>query len=326
MLFNGARELLEGLGLVPPTLSTPVSELRSATEALVAQIPPPSLRCAVEDRLVEGDGSSLIVRLYRPDHLETTGAGVILLHGGGWVLGDLDGYDGFADRLAMDSGCLVASVGYRLAPEHPFPAAVEDAYRATRWLSEEAGALSIDPGRLGVVGDSAGGNLAAVVSLMARDRGGPPLALQALIYPVTRCSWDPEDFSQEGDSSILTAEAMAWFCRAYLPDDADGNDPNASPLLAPDLRSLPPTFLMTAEVDPLAEQGRAYGDRLRAAGVPVTQIEAAGMFHGFLSFAGALPAADEAFDDLTARIRSTLTGPRSGALSQNSRLGGALHG
>lgn len=199
----------------------------------------------------------------------------------------------------------MVSVDYRLAPEHKFPAALEDAYAATHWVAQTAHRINGDPGRIAVGGDSAGGNLAAVVSLMARDKGGPTLVYQVLVYPVTNLSsFDTDSYREHGEGYILTRENMEYYRNHYLGREEDGQNPYASPLLAEDLRDLPPALVITAEFDVLTDEAKAYAKRLRGAGVPVEYSCYDGMIHPFFSLAGAVDRAREAMDEATAALRS----------------------
>jgi acetyl esterase len=230
----------------------------------------------------------------------------VFFHGGGWVIGDLETHDRLARRIARDAGCLVVAVHYRRAPEHRYPAAADDAYAATAWVAEHAAELGADPARLAVVGDSAGGNLAAVVAQMARDRGGPPIAFQLLVYPVIDHSFETDSYRDNAEGWMLTAKHMRWYWDQYLGPDGDGTDPYASPLRG-DLAGLPPAHVVTAEYDPLRDEGDAYADALRAAGVDVTLQCADGMWHGFLSVAELLADADPPTRETIAALRDALT-------------------
>jgi acetyl esterase len=208
---------------------------------------------------------------------------LVFLHGGGWVIGDLESHDQVCRALANAARSIVAAVDYRLAPEHKFPAAVDDAIAATRWIADNAARLGIDAKRLAVGGDSAGGNLAAVVSLDARDRGGPPLVFQLLVYPGTDMALDQPSHWRHADQLPLRRTTMQWFVRNYLRDAADVRDWRASPLRAASFERLPPALVVTAGFDPLHDEGEAYAQALSAAGVPVALKRFDGQIHGFLN-------------------------------------------
>jgi len=240
------------------------------------------------------------VRVYRPDAREVLPA-LVYFHGGGWTIGDLDTHDVLCRQLALGARCAVFSVDYRLAPEHPFPAAVEDCVAATRYIAEHAAELKVRG--IAVGGDSAGGNLAAVVSLLARDVGGPRLAFQLLIYPATdqRCAAASHERNAQG--YLLTRDSIQYFRRAYLPTERDWTDWRASPLLAKSHANLPPALVITAGYDPLLDEGRAYAERLRAAGVEVDYREYADMVHGFILFGGVLDTANAAVAECCVALR-----------------------
>lgn len=207
---------------------------------------------------------------------------LVFFHGGGFVIGSIELYEEFCRALTNGAGCIVVSVGYRLAPEHKFPAAVEDCYSATKWVAVNAKAIDGDSTHIAVGGDSAGGNLAAVVAVMARDEGSVPLVFQLLLYPTTNLAHDTLSMQENASGYLLTRDDMFWFRSLYLPNDADRNNPYASPLLAQDLHGLPPALVITAEYDPLRDEGEAYTTRLREAGVTVVCTRYNGMIHGFL--------------------------------------------
>lgn len=255
----------------------------------------------VRDAKIAGPGGEIPIRIYTPD-VPKPAPVLIYFHGGGWVLGDLDSHDHVCRSLANLTPCVVASVDYRLAPETKFPAAVEDSYAALEWIAANAGELGIDPHRIAVGGDSAGGNLAAVISLLARDRKGPQPVYQVLIYPATDMRMNTPSMEENADGPLLTKAAMHWFIDHYLRGGSDKLDPLASPLLAADLSTLPAAFILTAECDPLRDEGEDYGRRLEAAGVPAEVKRYAGMPHGFFSFGAALNAAVQAMADTTARL------------------------
>jgi acetyl esterase len=220
-------------------------------------------------------------RIYAPDIPEGAAVpAVVYFHGGGWVLGDLDGPDSLCRRLVNGAGCVVISIDYPLAPEHKFPAAVEAGYASVCAVERNALSLGIDPKRIAVGGESAGGNLAAAAALLARARRGPPIALQILLVPVTNYSFDTSSYLENAEGFGLTRAEMMWFWRQYLREPADGNSPYASPLRASDLRGLPRALIVTAEFDPLRDEGICYALRLLQAGVPVELHQWPGTFHG----------------------------------------------
>ncbi|NUS13270.1 MAG: alpha/beta hydrolase [Streptomyces sp.] len=257
----------------------------------------------VTDRTIAGPGGPLAVRTYRPSarrHLPV----LLYYFGGGWTLGSLDTADVVCRELAERTGCLVAGVGYRLAPEHPFPAAVYDCHAGLRWVAAHAAELGADPARLAVGGDSAGGNLAAAVTLLARADGDLRLAGQLLVYPNTDQLADDASMRENADPFLFNHHSVAWYARHYLPSAADAADPLASPLRAGDLSGLPPALVITAEYDPLRDQGEAYARRLAEAGVPVEVTRYPGMAHGFFAMAGAVDAATTAIRQAARHLRA----------------------
>lgn len=262
----------------------------------------------VEDRTIPGPAGPVPVRLYWPPEADTGPVPVVLfLHGGGWVVGDLDSYDGDARRHAVGSGALVVSVEYRLAPEHPYPAAVEDAWAATRWVAEHGADLGADPGRLAVAGDSAGGNLAAAVTLLARDAGGPDIAMQLLWYPAT--TWDTSlpSFAENADAPILAIAAIGEFSRWYARGQDLRNPPaTLVPGRAATFSGLPPAYIAVAGHDPLRDDGIRYGELLAGANVAVDVHVAPTLVHGYLAYAGVVPAATDAVDRGLAALKAAL--------------------
>jgi acetyl esterase len=252
-----------------------------------------------EVRLLVLDGR-VAVRAYRPSS-EVLPA-LVYFHGGGWVIGDLDTHDVLCRQLAAGARCAVFSVDYRLAPEHPFPAAVEDCIAATQFISKNAEALRIDANRVAVGGDSAGGNLATVVALSARDAGGPALAFQLLVYPATDQRCASASHAKNGKGYLLTSEGIDFFSHCYLPDRNALTDWRASPLLAPSLAGLPPALVLTAGYDPLLDEGRAYAERLSREGVAVDYRQYPDMVHGFVLFGGVLDTANAAVAECSAAL------------------------
>ena len=228
---------------------------------------------------------------------------LMYFHGGGWTIGDLDTHDVVCRQLALGARCAVFSVDYRLGPEYPFPAAVEDCLAATRYVQQHAEELRVDGKRIAVGGDSAGGNLAAVVALHARDAGWPPLAFQLLVYPATDQRLNTASHGRNGRGYLLEREGIEFFRRCYLPDAEAYTDWRASPLLAASHCGLPPAFVITAGYDPLLDEGRAYAERLRAAGVQVAHREYPDMVHGFLLLGGVLDTANAAIAECCAALR-----------------------
>ena len=256
----------------------------------------------VENRTIPGPAGEIPVRIYRPE-ADGTLPVLVFFHGGGWVIGGLDTHDGTCRLLCRDARCVVVSVDYRLAPEHRYPAAAEDCFAATKWVAENAAAIGADPARLAVGGDSAGGNLGAVVALMARDQGGPALAFQLLIYPVTDADFSRTSYVDNAEGYFLTTSAMKWFWGHYVPDEAGRGEAYCAPLRAGDLAGLPPALVLTAEFDPLRDEGEAYAARLQEAGVSTTLTRYDGMIHGFYSMTGLAPAALEAVEESVAALK-----------------------
>jgi acetyl esterase len=301
-----ARALLDQMASMgmPPFEKLPVPEARASIAALAAASGEPETVDRVDNRTVPGPAGEIPVRVYAPAGQQPLPV-LVYFHGGGWVIGNLDTHDGTCRQLANAAGCMVVAVDYRLAPEHPFPAAPEDAYAVTRWVAANAAALGADPGRVAVGGDSAGGNLSAVVSLMARDRGGPSLAHQLLIYPATDAPGDARaSYRDNAEGYFLTAAGMHWFWNHYHRGDVGVRDPYACPIRARDLANLPPALVITAEYDPLRDEGEEYAARLRDAGVPVTLSRYDGMIHGFFGMAGLLDRARDAVAEAVAALRT----------------------
>ena len=285
---------------LPPPQSLPLAQFRQMARTWVAPHALPVAR--VEDRLLSGPGGPLAVRLYWPD-APAPHRMLVYAHGGGFVRGDLDTHDHVCRELCTTAPCLVVSVDYRLAPEHPFPAALDDCLFATRWARAHATALRGDANCLLVAGDSAGGNLAAMVCLRARDALEPPIQGQLLFYPVT-AHYDPPtpSYGEFAEGHFLTRDTMRWFIDRYLGAASSATD--AFPLAAQDLRGLPPALVMTAECDPLRDEGRAYSERLRATGVACEYRCVDGMLHGFIAQTDLHPQAQEAMRGACEWIRA----------------------
>lgn len=247
----------------------------------------------VEDRMIPGPAGEIRLRLYWPTATGPVPA-IVYYHGGGHVIGSLDTHDFIARNLCAGAGALLASVDYRMGPEHKFPAAVDDCFAALQWVHANAASLGADPGRIGVHGDSAGANLAAVVALQARDAGGPRLRLQSLVYPVGDYTLSGASYRKYAQGcGMLTPDAMAWFGRHYLRSPADAEDWRASPLKAPSHAGVAPAVVVVAECDVLHDDGESYAEALHRAGVPVEYREYPGMIHGFL---GMVPVVDDAMN------------------------------
>ena len=299
-------DILAGAG-GPPLEQLPVAEARAATQGMLALGHPHESVASVEDRTVPGPAHPITVRVYRPA-LDARLPALMFFHGGGFVLGDLESHDRECRALANATGAAVIAVDYRRAPEHSFPAAPDDAYAATKYVAEHAGEFGIDPGQLVVAGDSAGGTLAAVVALMSVDRGGPALKFQLLVYPLVDYTDESPSMAEYGADHFLTRGVMDWFADLYVPRADDRRHPYASPLFAESLRGLPPAFVITAECDPLRDQGEAYARRLQAAAVPVQLKRYDGMIHPFFSLGGMVDGGRQALSDAANAVRQALRG------------------
>jgi acetyl esterase len=304
----------------------PLLALSEAARVPMAEVTPASMRASysalgshggaemaeVRDRAIPGpDGGDLPIRSYRPLGAEERPPVVVYLHGGGWTIGDLDTHDEPCRALAAGTGAVVVSVDYRLAPEHPFPAAVDDAYAAVCFVAENADDLGIDPDRLVVAGDSAGGNLAAVVSLMARDRSGPGIALQALIYPAVDFDFESgrwPSLEENATGYFLHLEVMRWFAGNYGGADQLVVDPLAAPVRATDHSGLPPAHVSVAGFDPLRDEGVGYAEALTGAGVPVTLCRHEAQVHGYWHFAPAVESSGAAREADIAAIAVAIAG------------------
>ncbi len=296
--LDRVRELgLPGLGEVPP------EEARAVQDEAAATVFGPVPDVPWEDASVPGPAGPIPVRVYRPG--DRPAPLLVYFHGGGWVLGSLSTHHGVCATLAQLSGCVVYSVDYRMAPEHRFPAAVEDAWGVTAWLAEHADDVGGRPGALAVGGDSAGGNLAAVCALRARDEG-LPLALQLLVYPVMDADLDTSTYREFADGYYLTRPAMEWFWGHYLPE-GDRFHPDASPLRARDVGGTAPALVITAGFDPLRDEGEAYARRLEEAGVPVTLSRYDGMIHGFFRMPAVLDRSNDALAQAATALKAAFS-------------------
>ncbi|MFC7068976.1 alpha/beta hydrolase [Halobaculum lipolyticum] len=299
---------IESLG-VPPWHALSVREARRIEDDLFGGDGDPTETLPVASTLdlgIEGpDGDDLPLRVYRPP--ETPAPTLVFFHGGGWCLGTLDSAADLARRLCRRVGAVVVSVDYRLAPDHRFPAPVDDAIRALEWTRDHGESLGGN-GVVGVAGSSAGANLAAAAALATPADTAP--AVQTLLYPITDRAFATDSYEANADGPLLTREDMRYFWRQYLRSDVDAANPYAAPLRAGDLGRTAPAVVVTAERDPLRDDGAAYAARLSDAGVPVDHLDYDGMCHGFCSFAGDVPAADDAFDDLAAATREHLAAAR----------------
>ena len=278
----------------------------------------PQVEVSVKDLRIRVKGGTIPLRIYRPKGVDVRSLPILIwLHGGGWVLGYVDSLDADSVCKYLSSGasCVVVSVGYRLSPESKFPGPVEDCYAALKWTAEHAPTFGGDASRIAVAGDSAGGNLAAVVCLMTRDKGGPKVIFQAPVYPITDFDVKTESYQLFGKGYGLDTEDMVWFAEQYLSRKEDASNPYASPMRAKDLSGLPPAFVMTAGLDPLRDEGEAYGRKLRAAGVPgkIRRIE--GMPHGFIT----LPFGEEPREELATELRRAFARAPDGRLTKAGR-------
>lgn len=289
---------------VAPMEELPIGLTRQALVMTSAvKLTPPDL-ASIETIQIPGPSDEpLTVRLFYPRGQGPFGA-CLYFHGGGWVLNSIDTHDDVARRIAEASGHVVVSVDYRLAPEHKYPAAIEDGYAALKWTAENAGRLNIDSSRISVSGDSAGGNIAAVLCLMTRDRGGPAIASQALIYPITDCDFERPSYRDNADGYFLTARQMKWFWGHYVSAPEQMKEAYASPLRATSLSGLPRALIQTAEYDPLRDEGEAYASALRDAGVSVQLHRYDGLIHAFVKRVDQFDAALEAIAEVGTFLKS----------------------
>jgi acetyl esterase len=291
---------------LPPRSTLSVAQARA--DAIAANVDPgvPAEPVArVENRIIPGPAGMIPIRVYASGESGPFPV-LVYFHGSGFVLNNLDTHDGICRSLTNSAGCLTVSVDYRLAPEHPFPAAVEDSFAATTWVAAHAAELGGDPNRIAVGGDSAGGNLAAVVTHLARDKGAPHLAFQLLIYPVADRPGTTLSYQESAEGYGLTLDDMAWFWNHYMPDKALECDPRAAPLREADLHGLPPAMVVTAEYDPLRDEAEIYAQMLADAGIQVQLVRYDGMIHGFFHYARCVERARQALDETGASLRRAL--------------------
>lgn len=296
----------------PPMQTLPIEQARRVylqTRLALQPAAPPV--AGVTQVLIPGPGGPLALTVFTPDGLGSGGSrpALVFLHGGGWSVGDIRSYQILCRQLAVALRSVVIYAEYRLAPEHPFPAALDDAWAAVCWTFENAAALGLDRSRIGIGGDSAGGNLAAVAALLARDAGGmPPLRYQVLIYPCVDLAAGMPSHFDLATGFLLTRETYLWYLGNYLRSGGDAHDWRASPLRAPSHAGLPPAIIVTAGFDPLRDEGEAYVARLRAAGVPVTHLPYRGMIHGFIAMGGVLDTARQAIEAVANAVAALIAG------------------
>ena len=297
-------EMMDAQGAPPLETQDPVEARSARLEPMKLLGGQPDELGRVENLSAPGPAGDIPLRLYASERGGLRPA-LVYFHGGGFVFGNLDTHDAVCRAIAKESGAVVVSVDYRLAPEHKFPAAVDDSFAATVWVAANAERLGIDKHRIAVGGDSAGGNLATVIAMRCRDAGGPALAGQVLIYPVPDVSsLETGSHRELGEGYFLTRAGMEWFTGHYLASADQKRHPEASPLLAPNLSGLPPALVITAEFDPLRDEGEAYAQRLRKTGVPVTVTRYPGMIHGFVSMRGVLAGGRQAIQEAAQFTRS----------------------
>lgn len=300
---------------LPPVFTLPVEQARQRMIAAFVTSDEPEPIAAVENRNIAGPAGDIPIRLYWPE-----GKGpfpiTVFYHGGGWTLNNLDTHDTICRSITRQAECLTVSVDFRLAPEHPFPAVIEDSYAALKWVAENAASIRGDAKCIAVAGDSSGGNQAAVMTLLARDQGGPDIVYQVLIYPVVDYYLPgTQSYEENATGYSLSRDFMIWFWNNYLPPETDPKNPLISPLQASDLSGLPPALIITAEFDPLRDEGEAYAARLRDAGILVNLRRYEGMMHGFVIQHKLLDKGKMGLQEITLSLRSAFK-----AAHQNGEL------
>jgi acetyl esterase len=294
---------------VPNLYTLPIAEARTQdVKGAITTAGPPEPVAVVRDFAIPGEAGDIAARIYRPAADGPLPA-LVYFFGGGWSLGTLDTSDAVCRMITNRAGCASIAVSYRLAPENKFPAAVHDCYSGIAWVAEHADELGVDATRLAVGGDSSGGNLAAAVTLLARERGGPALRHQLLVYPNTDAAAGTDSMREITDQHFFNANAIKWYWGMYLASPEDGDNPLASPLRAKDLSGLPPATVITAELDPLRDESELYARKLAEAGVPAEVIRYDGMMHGFFTMVGILDTAREAVGTAADRLASAFASP-----------------
>jgi acetyl esterase len=292
---------------VPATHTLPVPVARAQYEARIALMAPPAEIASVREETIDGPGEPLRLRIYTP-HGQGPFPLLVFFHGSGFVLCSLDTHDGMCRNLCAGGACVVASVDYRLAPEHKFPAGIDDCLHASRWAATHATELGADPTRVAVAGDSAGATMIAVTALRVRDEGGPALCGQLLLYPVTDYyAPGTPSYRENAEGYGLTRETMKWFWDHYLNDPSEGAHPHAAPLRAPVLSGLPPALVITAEYDPLRDEGEMYAEKLRGSDVSARLFRYAGVNHGFMFWVGVVDKAGAAMNEACDWLRGVFT-------------------
>jgi acetyl esterase len=302
-------DAMDALGL-PPNHTISPEEARANQMARPRPQGPEVAK--VEDRAIANGDFQVPVRIYTP---AGNGPFPVLswFHGGGWVIGNLETADCVSRQLAVGADCIVVSVDYRLAPEAKFPVPFDDCYAVTKWISQNSASINVDPSRIAVGGDSAGGNLAAGVALAAKDRGDLSIAFQLLVYPVTAVDFGSGSYKDNANGYLLTMDGMKWYWKHYLSSEADESNPYAAPLAAKDVSGQPPALVITAEFDPLRDEGEAYAKKLKDAGVPTTATRYDGMIHGFFGMSSVLDKGEQAVSQATTALKAAFAANKEAA-------------